>query len=320
LYSGFSRYYKGNGGFPKYKRKGKSKDSFYVSNDKAKLIDNVIKLPKVGLVPLAENFRYTHSSTKIMSYTVSREANKWYVSISVEINKDVISKPCKDGIIGIDVGLKTFITDSNNQTHKSPKPLKKHQKKLKKVQRALSRKKRNSKNRVKARVKVARVHTRIKNIRSHFLHNLTTMICKKNKLIVIEDLNIKGMLKNHKLAFHISDAAWGEFKRQLEYKSQRSGSKLIKADRFFPSSKTCSHCGYVKDKLELSEREFICEECGCTEDRDFNASTNLLAWGIITLIPQAIGKFTPVEIVALAQKPVSEPNTINEALDQILFQ
>ena len=160
--------------------------------------------------------------------------------------------------------------------------------------------------------KVAKQHLRIANTRKDFLHKLSNKITKENRIIVSEDLNVKGMLKNHKLAFHIQDASWSEFTRQIEYKSKRTNSIYLKVDRFFPSTKTCSDCGHVKKTMSLSEREYMCHDCGSVKDRDHNAAINILASGIINIIPGASGKYTPVEIVSLIESAMMKLNTISE--------
>jgi putative transposase len=316
LYNGFSRYYKNGSGFPKFKSKNKSRDSFYVSNDKAKLVgSHSIRLPKVGRVQLCEPLRWKHKDVKIMSYTISRSANQWFVSISVQIDSDKVSTQSPNNMIGLDLGIKEFIVDSNDEHIISPKPLKKHKKKLAKLQRKLSRTKKDSKNREKRKRSVAKQHLRISNIRKDFLHKLSNKITKENRIIVTEDLNVKGMLKNHKLAFHIQDASWYEFTRQIEYKSKRTNSIYLKVDRFFPSTKTCSECGAIKESMNLSEREYTCHECGTVKDRDHNAAINILAMGLINLIPGASGKYTPVEIVSLVESALTQLNTIDETFE-----
>lgn len=312
LYNALGRYFKRTSGFPKKKKKGKSRDSFYVSNDKAHITNRHIKLPLVGRVQMVEPLRYNRKKLKVMSYTVSREAEKWYVSVSFEIDDSLLNKISGYGVVGIDVGLKTFAATSNSENFEAPKPLFKQKKKLKRLQRSLSRKKKRSANRQRAKKKVARLHARIANIRKDFLHKLSHSICSKNKLIVVEDLNIKGMLKNHKLAGHIADAGWGEFSRQLSYKAKRFDSILIKTSMWFPSTKTCSRCGCVKDTISLKDRIYVCAECGHSIDRDLNAAINLLAYALFELIPSASGKFTPMEIVDIAQRETAVLTTVDE--------
>ena len=311
LYDALNRYFNKQTKFSKLKKKGKCKDSFYISNDRVSINDLHVKLPLVGKVLMNERLRYKVKDIKIMSYTVSGHADKWYLSVNYEIDDSLVMKESKINIVGIDVGLNDFAVDSNNESIKSPRPLKKYKDKLAKLQRRLAKKKRGSKNRQKARKKVAKCHARIANIRKDFLHKLSTTYVKNNKLIAIEDLDVKQMLKNHKLALHIADASWGEFKRMLEYKSKKYNSILIKIDKYFASTKTCCECGHMKDKMGLDEREYVCHECGSCMPRDYNASINLLAYALRLLIPRASG-FMPMELVSLAKRAIASLNNNDE--------
>ena len=178
------------------------------------------------------------------------------------------------------MGITSLITTSNGDKIANPKQFKQLRKKLKRLQKALSTKQKGSNNRYKARVKVARVYAQITDARKDFLHKLTTQLVRENQTIVVEDLAIKNMVKNHKLALAISDASWGELIRQLAYKCEWYGRELIKIDRWFPSSKRCGNCGHIVDKLPLNIREWECEICYTTHDRDINASRNILAAGL----------------------------------------
>jgi len=196
--------------------------------------------------------------------------------------------PKSDKQIGLDVGITSLIATSNGDKIANPKHFKQFSKKLKRLQKALSRKQKGSNNRHKARLKVALVHAAITDARKDFLHKLTTQLVRENQTIVVEDLAIKNMVKNHKLALAISDASWGELIRQLAYKCEWYGRELIKIDRWFPSSKRCGSCGYIVDKLPggrgtrpaLNIREWECPKCGVNHDRDINASKNILAAGL----------------------------------------
>jgi putative transposase len=172
----------------------------------------------------------------------------------------------------------------------NPKNLKKKRKKLRRVQKALSRKQKGSKNRHRARLKVAKVHQEITDARKDFLHKLTTQLVRENQTIAVENLSVKNMLRNHKLAQAISDASWGELIRQLEYKCQWYGRNLVKIDRWFPSSKTCGHCGHIVEKLPLNIREWDCPNCGTKHDRDINAARNVLAAGLAVSVCGALAK------------------------------
>ncbi len=206
-------------------------------------------------------------------------SGRWFVSILV---KDPTIKPLpKTGKkVGIDVGITSLMTTSNSEKIANPKPFNRLYKKLRRKQKALSRKTKGSNNRYKACLEVAKVHAQIKDARTDFLHKLTTKLVRENDLIAIEDLAIKNMVKNYKLARSISDASWGEFNRQLEYKCQWYGKELIKIDRYFPSSKRCSNCGHIVDKLPLDIRAWECPQCATNHDRDINASKNILAAGL----------------------------------------
>ena len=206
-------------------------------------------------------------------------SGRWFVSILV---KDPTVKPLPktDKKVGIDVGITSLITTSNGEKVGNPEQFNRLYKKLRRKQKALSRKTKGSNNRYKASLEVAKVYAQIKDARKDLLHKLTTKLVRDNDLIAIEDLAIRNMLKNHKLARSISDASWGEFNRQLEYKCEWYGKELVKIDRYFPSSKRCGNCGYIVDKLPLNIREWECPECGTNHDRDINASQNILAAGL----------------------------------------
>ena len=298
--------------FPRKKKRGKCRDSFYVSNDRAHITNNHIKLPLVGKVKLVEGLRFKKKLVRILSYTISRTADKYYVSVNYEIPDTLGAIQSGSGIVGIDLGLKTFAVESNGHEEQAPRPLKKHQQKLVRLQRKLSRTTKGSIRRKKTKSKLARQHARISNIRKDHLHKYSRKIVNENAIIVFEDLNIRGMLKNHKLARSISDSSWSELVRMTDYKSKKSGSIVLKADRFFPSSKLCSQCGALKHHIGLDEREYVCEECGSVIDRDHNASINILAYGLFQLIPSASGKFTSVEIVALCQRLIADTTMVNE--------
>ena len=206
-------------------------------------------------------------------------AGRWFVSILVD-DYTIKPLPKSDKSIGLDVGITSLIATSNGDKITNPKHFKKLCKKLKRTQKALARKQKGSNNRKKARVQVAKVYAEIADARKDFLHKLTTQILRENQTIVVEDLAIKNMMKNHKLALAISDASWGELIRQLSYKCQWYGRELIKIDRWFPSSKRCGNCGHIINELRLNIREWECPKCGTNHDRDINAAKNILAAGL----------------------------------------
>jgi putative transposase len=206
-------------------------------------------------------------------------AGRWFVSILVD---DVTIKPLPVAMqsVGIDLGITSLLALSTGEKVSNPKHFNRLRKKLKRVQKELSRKVKGSNNRLKARLKVAKVHAQISDSRQDFLHKLTTQLVRENQTIVVEDLAVKNMVKNHKLARAISDASWGELVRQLTYKAVWYGRNLVKIDRWFPSSKRCGNCGHIVDKLGLSIREWTCSKCGAVHDRDLNAANNILAAGL----------------------------------------
>lgn len=235
-----------------------------------------IVLPKIGRVRLTEELRF---AGKIMSATVSREATRWFVSIQVDIGQYSRSR-VGDDVVGVDLGIKVAATLLTGEQFQSPKPLKTNLKKLKRVQRKLARRQKGSKNRQKTKSKLASIYAKIGNIRKNFLHKLTTNLSNNHGTIVIEDLNVKGMLKNRRLSRAISDIGFSEFRRQLEYKSTIYGTTVVVTDRWFPSSKTCSRCGHVKQDLTLKDRIYSCESCDNVCDRDLNAALNLRTLGL----------------------------------------
>ena len=202
----------------------------------------------------------------------------WHVSMLVN-NPNVQHLPKISKMVGLDVGITSLLTTSDGDKVTNPRHFKRQRFKLKLAQKSLSRKKKGSLNRHKARVKVARAYSKITNSRKDFLHKLTTQLVRENQTIVVEDLAVKNMVKNHKLALSISDAAWGELVRQLAYKCEWYSRTLVKIDRWFPSSKRCGHCGHIVDKLPLDIREWDCLKCGTHHDRDINAARNILAAG-----------------------------------------
>ncbi len=210
-----------------------------------------------------------------MSVTVSKnKCNQLFASVLVEV--EINEKPKTGQKIGLDIGIKTFLTGSNGLVVENPKYLHKNQVKLVRVQRNLSRKKKGSNRRRKAKLKFARLHNKIVNQRQDFIHKITTQLVDNYDVIAIEDLNVAGMIKNHKLAKSISDASFSEFYRSLSYKAKWYGKDVVKVDRWYASSKTCSCCGWKDEQLTLSDRTFICKACGLELDRDLNASLNIL--------------------------------------------
>lgn len=303
--SAFTRFFREKKGFPKFKAKHRSRPS-------AKFINGVlfdfeksrVKVPKIGWVKFYCDRTF---EGKIGTLTVTRiPTGKYFASIVVDCGNPVPEKaPINpDTTVGIDVGLKSFAVLSNGEMIGNPKHLEKGQKRLAVLQRRLAKKQKGSNRRERARLAVAKCYERIANRRSDFLHQITSKIIAENQgSIVIEDLNVEGMLKNHCLAKSISSVAWGEFFRQLEYKSEWNGRNLIRIGRFEPSSRMCT-CGKVNKELTLKDREWTCSGCGATHDRDLLAANNIKRFGLKNqnLIGQtpAVSGEEGVELLALA--------------------
>ena len=211
--------------------------------------------------------------------TVLRRAGRWYASLTVERDAPTVKQAPKAGAVGIDLGVKNLATLSDGTVIDNPRCLAASERRLKRAHKALSRKTRGSKRRLKARNKVARIHARIASRRRDLLDKLTTWLAGTYSDISIEDLNVAGMVRNHRLAKAVNDASFAELRRQLEYKTARTGARLHVVDRWYPSSKMCSRCGRVKAKLSLTERTYRCEHCGVTMDRDLNAAINIKVAG-----------------------------------------
>ena len=269
-------------GFPKFKSKNKATPRFAYTTGCFGLVKGdpkALKLPRIGRVHCMENVAERVGDAKVLRMTTSQRAGRWYASLTVERDDKPVMKPPKGGAVGVDLGVKNLATLSDGTVVPNPRYLKKSERKLKRAQQALSRKTKGSNRRAKAKAKVARIHARVANQRSDAMNKLTTRLAETFSDISIEDLHVAGMVKNRHLAKSISDAAFGEFRRQLEYKATRSGARLHVVDRWYRSSKTCSKCGVVKAKLSLSERTFNCDACGLSIDRDLNAAINISVAG-----------------------------------------
>ena len=269
-------------GFPKFKVKGRVTPRFAYTTGSFGLIKNdpkALKLPRIGRVHCMEDVTKRVGDARVLRMTISQHAGRWYASLTVERDDKPVTNPPKGGAVGVDLGVKTLATLSDGTVIENPRPLKRMERKLKRAQQALSRKTKGSNRRAKAKAKVASIHARVANRRLDSLHKLTTWLTRKYSDISVEDLHVAGMVKNHHLAKSVSDAAFGEFRRQLEYKTARTGARLHVVDRWYRSSKTCSGCGSVKAKLSLNERTYRCDSCGLTMDRDLNAAINILVAG-----------------------------------------
>ena len=270
----FSKSRKKKIGFPNFKKKS-NRQSFRLPNQKFKVIGNKIQLEKIGKVKMIVDRELPCG--KLMSVTISKNpSGQYFASILIETKIDY--KPKTNNEVGIDLGLKTFATQSDGIEIANPKFLNKNQVKLRRMQQHLSRKQKGSNRRNKCRLKIARLHQKIANQRDWCLHNYSTSLINNYDRIHIEDLNVSGMVKNHCLAGAISDVGWSKFTSMLIYKSVWYGKDVVKVDRFFASSKTCS-CGAKNDDLKLSDREWVCTSCGSVNQRDLLAANNILKEG-----------------------------------------
>jgi len=253
---------------PRFKRKGW--DDSFTLDGAIKLEHNRVRVPVIGWLKTYERLPYAYQPKSV---TISRTADRWFISFKLEIEPFNTSKTYP--VVGVDLGVKALAVLSTGIVVEGAKAYRKYERKLSRMQWLNRHKVKGSNNFKKAQIKIARLHRKIANIRSDTLHKLTTYLAKNHSRIGIENLNVSGMMANHKLSKAIADMGLGEFKRQLEYKCQLYGSTLIVVDRWYPSTKTCSRCHTVKDSMPLSERVFRCDNCGFECERDFNASINL---------------------------------------------
>ncbi|GAB3389021.1 RNA-guided endonuclease InsQ/TnpB family protein [Massilia agri] len=297
---------------PRFKKKGRCADSFYIANDRFRLEGMSAVLPKVGRVKLREALRWPG---RILGASVSREAGEWFLAIQVDVpEQDARRSRTRDGVVGVDLGVTSAATLSTGEKIAAPRPFEAALRRVHIRSRRLSRKLQMakmavgvvgripkntrlpvSKNRGKVANALSRQQARIARVRRDFIHKVTTRLCRENQAIVIEDLHVKGMLTNARLSRVIADIGFYEIRRQLQYKALRYGTDLVLADRWYPSSKLCSKCGTKNEDLALAERNWTCGVCGTEHDRDVNAAKNLQR-----LATNALGAATALPVASLA--------------------
>lgn len=319
----YKHFFEQHTGYPKFKSKHDNKQScrfpFEAISKRNNYEDRKLSLANIRGIKFRCSDKYIKYLTKnkegIKSATLSKlPCGQYYLSILIDgdLFKQIQQS---QNIVGIDLGIKDFITTSEGETFENKHFKKSVSGRLKKLQRQLSRKQKGSNNRNKTRLKLAKLNKRINDSKLNYLHEVTNTLINENQVICIEDLNVKGMVKNHRLAESISEMNFGEFTRILEYKASWYGRVVVKVDRFYPSSKTCNHCGYIKKDLKLSDRRWICPICGEIIDRDYNAACNIRDKGIEILVGNRIPELTLVENPTMDDKVVT-PLKSSDSLKQ----
>lgn len=304
----FNNFFAKRAGYPNFRCKGKD-DRFSLSNDQFKIEGSRIRIPHIGWVRMRESLRF---SGKVMSAVIRKTGTRWFASITVELsdafNQLKATQTKSQGIVGVDLGVSNLATLSTGEAPiAGPKAYHRLLKKLKRLSRSLSRKQKGSSNRYKAKATLAKLHARIRAIRHDALHKLSHSLTSRFESIVIEDLDVKGMQKHKGLSRYISDMGFYEFRRQLTYKADIRGNNLIIADRWYPSSKLCSHCDYVNADLTLQQRQWVCPNCHHTQDRDLNAAKNLARLAVSSTVTacgkEGAGLMTNANCVSHQVKP-----------------
>jgi len=267
----FTNFFKGRARYPTFRRKGRD-DRFTLTNDQFRVEEKRIWIPHLGWVRMWESLRF---AGRRVSASISRVADRWYASITVDVTEPLLPSAENQGVVGVDLGVTTLATLSNGETFVGPKALAMLLDRLRRLSRGLCRKMKGSRNRGKAKKKLAKLYARIASLRRDSLHKLSTNITRRFHTIGIEDLHVRGMLANRCLSRAIADMGFGELRRQLEYKAAQRGGRVVVVDRWYPSSKTCSCCGYLLAELDLGTRRWVCPGCGTSHDRDVNAAINL---------------------------------------------
>jgi putative transposase len=300
----FHNFFEGRSRFPRFRSKKRGAGGFRLTGT-IRVARDRIRLPRIGIMKLKEKGYLPVQGVRILSATVSEHAGHWFVSLQVE---EEIQVPANCGpVAGVDLGLPRLATVSDGTIIDNPKALRRYGRKLRRLQRSLSRKKKGGKNKEKERTRLARCHYKVACIRRDALHKATTMLAKTKSAIGVEDLAVANMMANHRLASSVADASLGEFMRMLEYKAEWYGSTLVKAGRFYPSTKRCSRCGAVKAEMRLTERIFRCDVCGLVMERDLNSALNLeqvaASWA------ETENACKRREVHAVGQVPASEAGT-----------
>ncbi|GII64896.1 transposase [Sphaerisporangium krabiense] len=277
----FTNFFAGRARYPRYKSRGGRQSAEYTRSG-FRYRDGRLWLAKMD-APLEFVWSWPDVDVTAIdptTVTASRDpCGRWYVSFAVEVDAPERA-PAPGAVVGVDLGVKDFAVTSDGEKIANPRVLAKRERNLARYQRRMARKRRGSNNRAKARAKVARAHRKVAASRADFLHRMSTRLVRDHDVIVVEDLAVKNMVRNHKLAKAISDSGWGTFRRQLEYKTAKYGRHLIVIDRWYPSSRTCSACGHLLATLSLNTRHWTCPGCGTRHDRDINAAKNILAAGL----------------------------------------
>ena len=302
--SAYKNFFERRCGFPKFKSKKDYEQKCRFPKDafigiRGNRIDLIKSLKDIHFKCSVRDERYLNKNQdKVHSLTLTKTKSDQYY-LSVLVDKQIEPKQFVNSVIGIDLGIKDFVITSEGQVFENLHFKKSETNKLKRLQKQLSRKQPNSKNREKARIKLAKLNQKIRNKKLHYLHQVSNQLVSENQIICMEDLNVKGMMKNHNLAESISEMNFGEFKNLLTYKCLQYGRQLVFIDRFYPSSKTCHCCGYVNKSLTLSDRQWVCPECNSVIDRDLNAAQNIKDEGLRKIIGWSSPEFTPADLTAL---------------------
>ena len=295
-------------GYPKFKSKKHNRPSFYLGNDQFWVTKNWLRVPRLGLVNMAEELRFVG---KIMNGRVTKRGNHWFVSIQVEVERPLVVSNGGE-CVGIDMGVTTLMTLSDESVVENQKYAFVYRARLQKLNRKLSRQCEGSSNWWKTVCKLRSLYEKISNLRNDHLHKHTTRISKSYSLIGLEDLNAKAMTQNRRLGKYITDASFGEIARQFDYKQRLYGSHVVRVNRFYPSSKTCSSCGWYNSNLTLGNRKFVCKECGVVKGRDINAAINIRNKALELAsneVSAGNGYISVTPVDALASSRVSEAGT-----------